>query len=66
MTRPANDVFQVQEEFSLQGAGSSYVHRSYTIPKNHIPERTDIKIMADTDTNSTGVASGFDIVLLDI
>jgi hypothetical protein len=65
MTRGVNDYFQVKEEFSIQAAGTSYVHRDYLNPKNSLAQRTDIKIMADTDTADTAVAAGFDLTLVD-
>jgi len=65
LVRKVNDVFQVQEEFALLGAGSSYVQRSFAVPKDSIPEMSDIKVMADTDTNNTAIAAGFDITLID-
>ena len=62
--RPLNEVFQVKEEFSLQGSGSSYMHRSYTTPKAGLTAKTDIFIEADTDAANTGVAADFGLILV--
>lgn len=61
--RHRNEVFRVEEEFSIIGAGSSNVIRQFQIPKNEVSPGSDIKIMADTDANNTGIAAGFDIIL---
>ena len=66
MQRAALDSFRVIEERSLIGAGSSEFQRVYKNPKDSLPQMTDIKIMADTDANNTGVAAGFDLTLKDI
>lgn len=58
-----NEIFRVVEEFSIIGAGSSNVVRQFQVPKNEISPGSDIKIMADTDANNTGIAAGFDIIL---
>lgn len=63
MTRHVGEPFTVREEFSILGGGSSYIKRDYQVPKNDMPGGTDIKIMADTDTNNTAVAAGFDLIL---
>lgn len=39
------------------------MQRHYTVPKNDMPGGTDIKVMADTDTNGTSIAAGFDLIL---
>lgn len=65
MFRPVGDVFQVLEEKTVSSAGSSYVLRDFEIPKNSIPEMSDIKIMADTSVDNNGVAAGFGLYLID-
>ncbi|MCK5602537.1 hypothetical protein KAR91_11725 [Candidatus Pacearchaeota archaeon] len=59
-----NDAPQVKEEFAISGAGNSYVQRDYIVPKNNIAQRSDIKIMADSDAVNTAIAAGFDLVLV--
>jgi hypothetical protein len=66
MTRHIGEVFQVEEEFSVSGAGSSYVLREYRVPKNEMPAATDIEIRMDTDAVNTAVASGFDLITSEI
>ncbi len=63
--RMVNEVFTVEEEGSLIAAGSTGKQRPFQIPKNDLSEKTDIKLMADSDTNDAGVAGGFDIILVD-
>ena len=63
MTRHIGEVWQVEEEFSISGAGNSYVLREYRVPKNEMPAYTDIEIRMDTDAVNTAVSSGFDLVL---
>jgi len=65
LMRPLGQTFQVKEEFTLRAAGSSYVQREYRVPKDSIPEKTDIKVMADTDANNTAIAAGFDLILIE-
>jgi hypothetical protein len=62
--RPFGEVFQVKEELSVQGAGTSHFNRKFAVP-NKYAEKTDLFIEADTDTNNTAVAADFDIVLVD-
>ena len=62
--RPFGEVFQVKEEFSIGSGGSSYVQRIYSAPVGPYAAKTDIVVEADTDTNNTGVAAGFDLVLV--
>ncbi len=64
-SREVGDVFQVQEEFALQGNGNTYVAREYPTPKGPYPEMTDIFLEADADTNNTGVAGGWGILYVD-
>ncbi len=63
--RMVNEVFTVEEEGSLIAAGSTSKQRPFKLPKNGLPEKTDIKLMADSDTNDAGVAGGLDIILVD-
>lgn len=65
MIRGVNDVYQVVEELAIFGAGVSYVHRTFNYPKDGITQRSDIKIMADSDTNNIAIAGGFDIILVE-
>jgi len=64
-TRPVNDVFQVQEEASVMGAGNSSMPRPFMSPKGSYPPMTDIFIEADTDTNNTSISAGWTLLLVD-
>ena len=66
MIGAVNDAPQVKEEVAISGAGTSYIQRKYDVPKNSIPQRSDIKIMADSDSVNTAVGAGFDLILTDI
>jgi len=66
LVRPVSDVFQVKEEFSVQGTGTSWRDRSYRNPKNGISEMSDVKVMADSNTNSTAIAAYIDLTLKDM
>lgn len=63
--RPLNEVFQVKEEFTMTSTGSSYVLREFPFVKDDLPEKSDIKIMADASADNSGVSAGFDIILID-
>jgi len=63
--REVNGIFQVMEEFTVATTGSSYVTRNYVAPKDSIPEKSDIKIMADSSVNDVGIAAGFDLIMVD-
>lgn len=63
-TAAVGDVSQVQEEFSIMGAGTSFSPRPFIIPKGGYPEMTDIVAEADSDANSTGVAAGWGMLLV--
>jgi len=63
MMRPINQAWQIKEEFSISADGSSYVNRQYKVPKDNIHGCTDIKVMADSDTNELSVAAGMDFIL---
>lgn len=64
-TRHPGEIFVVREEFSISGSGTSYIIREYKVPKNDLSPGVDILIDADTDTNGTGVAAGFDLVTIE-
>jgi len=59
------EVFQVKEEFTISSTWSSYVQRAYELSKDDMRPRTDIQIMADSDTQNNAVAAGFDLILVD-
>ncbi len=61
--RHRGEVFRVVEETSVLGAGSSADPRPFIVPKDALPEGTDIKIMCDTDTNDTAMSAMFDLIL---
>lgn len=64
--RQVNDFFHVQEEFAMQGDGNTYIPREYfPILKGPYPEMSDIFIEADTDTSTTSVAGGWQILYVD-
>lgn len=64
LMRPSGGVFNVKEEFAIATVGNSYVHRVYDVPKNSISALTDIKIMADSNVASQGIAAGFDLIII--
>ncbi len=64
-TRPQGEIFRVVEEFAIQAAGSSSIPRKLVVAKTDLHPMTDIKIMADTDTNNTAIAASFDLILRD-
>jgi len=63
--REVGDVFQVQEQWAVQGTGTTHSPRVYTLPKGPYREMTDIFIEASADTNSTGIAAGWAMLLVD-
>ena len=63
--RPDGEVFQVKEELSLMASGNSNTDRDYDLWKGSFSAKTDIKIEASADTNSTGVAASMDFLLID-
>ncbi len=63
--RPDGEVFQVEEEFTLDSSGSSYILRKYDIPKGPLLPKTDIVITADVSIADTGIAAGFDLLLVE-
>jgi len=65
VAREFGEVFQIREELSILADGSSYVQRRFDIPKNSFPEKTDIKIMADSSVVNLAISAGFDLLLKD-
>jgi hypothetical protein len=63
--RERGDAFQVLEEISSIGGGTSYTPRRYVAPKNSLPAMSDIHVEASSDTNSTVVVAGFELLLID-
>jgi hypothetical protein len=63
-SRIFGEVFQVRQEVSIMGSGSSSFTRSYPTPKEGLPSRTDMYIEADTDQNNTGIAAFIDLLLV--
>jgi hypothetical protein len=57
--------FQVFEWFAVAAAGSSYVSRDLSFPFLGIPEGTDILLLANSDTNNTGIAGGIEFIIED-
>tara|TARA_R100000544_G_scaffold20565_1_gene10016 strand:- start:23184 stop:23960 length:777 start_codon:yes stop_codon:yes gene_type:complete len=66
MARRPGSVFQTAEWFSAHSQGSSYVQRPFVLPLISIPAGTDIKIMANTDTNGVDVSAGLEMYLVDV
>ena len=66
MNRPPNCTPTILEELTISSTGTSAIQRDYRAPKNSLSPGTDIKIMADTDTNNSGVSAGFELLLIDI
>lgn len=62
--RPFGQVFQLKHLSSIGSSGTSYVQHKYEEPEIFL-EKTDILMHADTTVNDSGVAAGFDIVLVD-
>lgn len=63
--RPFGAAFQVTEEISVKGTSTSIFTRNYATPKGPLSEKADIFIESDTDTNNTGVAAGWDMILVE-
>ncbi len=63
LARHPGEVFRIIEELSIHASGTSSMYRRYTVPKNELMQGTDIKVMADTNTNNTAVSAGFDLIL---
>ena len=58
-------VFEVAEWYSVNATGSSYVHRDFEVLSRAVPEKSDLIISADADTNNTGISAGFTIIIED-
>ena len=63
--RPFGGVFQVAEWYGVNATGSSYVFRDFENLSRPIPEKSDVVISADSDTNNTGVSAGFSMIIED-
>ena len=63
--RPFGGVFQVAEWYAINATGSSYVYRDFENLSRPIPEKSDVVISADSDTNNTGVSAGFSMIIED-
>jgi hypothetical protein len=63
--RPFGGVFQTAEWFAVNARGSSYVYRNFENLSRPIPEKSDVVFTADSDTNNTGVAAGFSMIIQD-
>ena len=61
--REVGGVWQVKEVQALHANGTSTFKRDYEAPES-IPEKTDIRIWADSGTNNTGISAGFDLILI--
>ena len=66
MNRPPNCTPTILEELTVSSTGTSALQRAYKAPKDSLSPGTDLKIMADTDTNDSGIAAGFELLLIDI
>ena len=64
LARPDGEVFQVKEERHMSSNGPN-LDRQYQLPKGPYAAKTDIKIMANSDTNNTAVSAGFDFLIVD-
>jgi hypothetical protein len=62
-SRGLGSTFQRKEVISVLGTGTSAIERGYNFAKGPFPEKTDIYISANSDTNNTGVSAGFDMIL---
>ncbi len=63
--RPVGQVFQLLDVQSINSTGSSTINRTFRIPKDLVPQRTDLLIEADSSVNNNAVAAYFDLVLVD-
>ena len=64
VARKLGGVFQLKHTSNIDVNGTSYIKHEYTEPEVFI-EKTDIEIRMNTNQDQAGVASGFDIVLVD-
>lgn len=63
MIRHRGEPWRINEETEAGSPGSSVNDRHYIVPKNHLPEGSDIKLMANSDQANTGVSGAFDIIV---
>jgi hypothetical protein len=61
--RHLNEVWNSFEDFSVLGGGSSSLPREYRVPKDGLSPGSDMKMEADSDTNSTVVVAAMDLIL---
>jgi len=66
LARPTGEPFQVQDEGSLRGAGTSSFPKEFGTPNGPWPAGTDIKIEGNSDANNTSIAASFDLLLVDV
>ncbi len=64
IARPFGGVFQLKHTANVAIDGTGYIKHDYTEPEV-FEAKTDIEMRANTDQNQAGIASGFDIVLVD-
>jgi hypothetical protein len=62
--RPDGEVFQRKHVAAIGSTGTSYIQHKYEEPEI-FAAKTDIIVSANTTTSDSGVAAGFDIVLID-
>jgi len=62
LVRPFGEVWQVKEQIAIAADGTSYVNRIYSIPKNSVGAKADIKIEADSSVNNLAISAGFTVV----
>jgi len=61
--RPTGEVFQIKEELSLRGGGSSFAERNFKYPMK-LAAQTDVFLEVDTDTDNTSAAGTFELVIV--
>lgn len=61
--RPFGQVFQLKHQSAITNTGTSYVQHKYEEPEK-FTEKTDIEMRANTTGTASGIAAGFDIVLV--
>lgn len=57
--------FRVVSEVSILGSGLSGLTNTYLFYRGPIPEKADIQIIANSDTQNLGVAGSFTVLLVD-
>jgi len=62
--RPEGQVFQIKHKANIAVTGTSHIQHEFIEPEVY-SAKSDIEMRADTDTIQSGVAAGFDIVLID-